>query len=154
MGKPRLFTCLLRVWIVPQNASCFTEASYDLAWVSSWCREPRQYGFEAHGETCKREEQLPYGCCEEDSKKRNDSSGHDRNLKHRKCLIQKFSDFPGGPLVRLHLPMQSMWVRSLVGEQISWAFWPKNRTYSRSNSVTDSIKTLKMIHVKIIFKEV
>ena len=33
------------------------------------------------------------------------------------------------------------------------ASWPKNQNMNRSNIVTDSIKTLKMVHIKKIFKK-
>ena len=31
--------------------------------------------------------------------------------------------------------------------------WPKNQNMNRSNIVTDSVKTLKMVHIKKIFKK-
>ena len=55
--------------------------------------------------------------------------------------------------LRLHLPMQRVWVRSLMGElrpHMSWG--QKTKTPNRSN-VTNSIKTLKMVHTKKSFKK-
>ena len=37
--------------------------------------------------------------------------------------------------------------------KISHTSWPKNQNINRSNIVTDSIKTLKMVHIKKIFKK-
>ena len=57
--------------------------------------------------------------------------------------------------LRLHLPMQRVWVPSLVWELRSHMLCSKkNKTENRSNIVTNSIKTLKMIHIfKKILKE-
>ena len=49
-----------------------------------------------------------------------------------------------------HLPMQGVWVQSLVRElRILHALWPKNQNINhRSNSATNSVKTLKLVHIK------
>ena len=50
--------------------------------------------------------------------------------------------------------MQGMWVHwggaSILswGAKISHAWQPKNKTQNRSNIVTKSMKTLKMVHIK------
>ena len=50
--------------------------------------------------------------------------------------------------------MQGVRVRSLVGELRSRILWgQKVKTQSRSNIVTSSIKTLKMVHIKKILKK-
>ena len=48
----------------------------------------------------------------------------------------------------LCIPMQGVWVRSLVGELRIPHAPPKKPKQNRSNNVTDSIKTLKMVHIK------
>ena len=45
--------------------------------------------------------------------------------------------------LRLHLPMQGVWVRSLVKELSHMACNQKNKTKNRSSVVANSIKTLK-----------
>ena len=53
--------------------------------------------------------------------------------------------------LRLYLPMQGVWVPSLVRKlrSIPHALWPKkHKTQNRSNMVTNSKKTLKMVHIK------
>ena len=51
--------------------------------------------------------------------------------------------------LRLRLPVQPVRVRSLVGELRShMPQGPKTKTENRSNSVTNSVKTLKMVHIK------
>ena len=37
------------------------------------------------------------------------------------------------------------------GAKISHALWPKNQNFFLSNIVTNSIKTLEIVHIKIIF---
>ena len=50
--------------------------------------------------------------------------------------------------LRLHLPMQRVWVPSLVWELRSHMLCSKNnKTENRSNIVTNSIKTFKMVHI-------
>ena len=46
--------------------------------------------------------------------------------------------------------MQGVWVRSLVGElRILHALWPKKQNINnRSNSVTNSVKALKLVHIE------
>ena len=57
--------------------------------------------------------------------------------------------------LRLHLPAHGVWVWSLLGEQRSHMHCSqKTKTENRSNIVTNSIKALKMVHIKKIFKKV
>ena len=55
--------------------------------------------------------------------------------------------FPGGPGVKASL---SNAVGSIPGQgtKISRASWPKNRTENRNTIVTNSVKTLEMVHIK------
>ena len=55
----------------------------------------------------------------------------------------------------LRLPMQEVWVRSLVRElRPLTSRDKKTKTQNRSNIVTDSIKTLETVHIKKkIFKK-
>ena len=56
-------------------------------------------------------------------------------------------DFPGDPLV-MNLPRNSGGV-GLIGELRShMPHGQKTKTYNRSNIVTNSVKTLKMVHIK------
>ena len=48
--------------------------------------------------------------------------------------------------LRLHLPMQGVWVQSLVRELRH--HMPHGQKQNRSNIVTNSIKTFKMSHIK------
>ena len=51
--------------------------------------------------------------------------------------------------LRLRLPMQGVWVQSLVRELRShMPQGQKTKTENRSNNVTNSIQTLKMVHIK------
>ena len=52
--------------------------------------------------------------------------------------------------LRLRLLLQEGWVQSLVGEliAISHALRPKPKTLNRSNAVTNSMKTLKMVYIQ------
>ena len=51
--------------------------------------------------------------------------------------------------LRLHLPVQVMWVRSLAGELRSHiALWPQNKNITNRNSTVTNMKTLKMVHIK------
>ena len=51
--------------------------------------------------------------------------------------------------LRLCLPMQGVRVQPLVGELRSHIpYDPKTKMQNRSNIVTNSIKTLKMVHIK------
>ena len=55
--------------------------------------------------------------------------------------------------LRLRLSMQGVWVRSLVWElRFHLPQGQKTKTQNRSNTVTNSMKTLKMVHIKKIFK--
>ena len=58
-------------------------------------------------------------------------------------------DFPGGPVVKTS-PSAAKGVGSIPGQgaKISHASGPKNQDVNRSNIVTNSIKTLKMAHIK------
>ena len=68
-----------------------------------------------------------------------------------KIIIKKWS---GTSLVvlwsRLHFPMHGVWVQPLVGKLRSpMPLGQKTRTFSnRSDTATNSIKTLKMVHIK------
>ena len=61
-------------------------------------------------------------------------------------LYQKFSlqaDFPGGPVVRVHLPMQEVRVRFLAGgAKIPHASWSKNQNI-KQKQYCNKLKTLK-----------
>ena len=49
---------------------------------------------------------------------------------------------------RLHIPAQGLWVPSLVGGLRSHCFRAKNPRHKTSNIVTNSINTLKVVHLK------
>ena len=56
--------------------------------------------------------------------------------------------------LRLHLPIQEVQVPSLARELRShMPRGQKTKTQNRSNIVTNSIKTLKMVHIKKMFKK-
>ena len=56
--------------------------------------------------------------------------------------------------LRLCLLMQRVWVRFLVGELKSHMPWgQKPELKNRSNIITNSVKTLKMVHIKKICKK-
>ena len=63
-----------------------------------------------------------------------------QNVKHSR-------DFPGGPVVKTS-PSNAGGAGSIPGRgaKIPHASRPKNQ--NRSNTVTNSIKTLKMVHIK------
>ena len=51
--------------------------------------------------------------------------------------------------LRLCLPLQGLWVQSLFGQQRSHVpRGQKSKTWNRNNTLTDSIKTLKIVHIK------
>ena len=59
-----------------------------------------------------------------------------------------YCDFPGGPEVKTS-PSNAWGTGSLVGKLRShMPHGQKTRTWDRSNIVTDSIKTLKMVPIK------
>ena len=62
-------------------------------------------------------------------------------------------DFPGSPVVKT-VPSNAGGVGSIPGwgAKILHVLQPKNQ--NRSNIVTNSIKTLKMIHIKKILKKI
>ena len=62
-------------------------------------------------------------------------------------------DFPGGPVIKTSLS-NAGGVSSIPGRgaKIPHASWPKNQNI-KQNIVTNSIKTLKMVHIKKIFKK-
>ena len=65
------------------------------------------------------------------------------------------TDFPGGPVIKTS-PSNSEGVGSIPGQgaKIPHSSWPrKKKTYNRSNTVTNSIKTFLMVNVKKIFKK-
>ena len=50
--------------------------------------------------------------------------------------------------------MQGVWVRSLVGELRSLMSWDqKTKKYKGKNIVTNSEKTLKMVHIETLKKK-
>ena len=63
-------------------------------------------------------------------------------------FLSIIEDFPGGPVVRLHLPMQRAQVQSLVKVLNPLCLAAQKPKQNRSNSITNSIKTLKMVHLK------
>ena len=64
-------------------------------------------------------------------------------------------DFPVGPVVKpLSSTAGSMDSIPGWGAKIPHALQPKSqKTWNRSNSVTNSIKTLKMVHIEVSQKE-
>ena len=54
-------------------------------------------------------------------------------------------DFPGGPVIKT-LPSNTGDAGSIPG--CPHSSWPKNQSINRSNIVSGSIKTLKMVHIK------
>ena len=62
----------------------------------------------------------------------------------KKSTVETFQVVQG---LRLCLPMQRVWVRSLVGELRSHMPWGQ-KNQNRSNIATNSTKTLKMVHIK------
>ena len=77
----------------------------------------------------------------------------------KSCMkVQRFKgwDFLGNPRkwLNLCLPMQGLQVQSLVEELRSHVpLGQKAKTENRSNIVTNSIKTLKMAHIKKVLKK-
>ena len=63
-------------------------------------------------------------------------------------------DFPGGPVVNTSSSNAGD-AGSIPGQgaKIPHAFRPQKPKHIRSNIVTNSIKTLKMVHLKKIFKK-
>ena len=60
-------------------------------------------------------------------------------------------DFPGGPVVIKTSPSNAGGAGSIPGRgaKISHASWPKKPNHkNKNNIVTNSIKTLKMVHIK------
>ena len=56
-------------------------------------------------------------------------------------------NFPGGPVVKIYLLMQGVQIPFLVGKLRS--HMPQGqKTKNRSNIVTNSIRLLKMVHIK------
>ena len=57
--------------------------------------------------------------------------------------------------LRLYLPMQGVWVGSIpgLGAKIAYTSRPEKPKHKTSNIVTNSIKTLKMVHIKKILKK-
>ena len=69
--------------------------------------------------------------------------------------LKWWGDFPGGPGVKISLSNAGGAGSILArGAKIPHASWPKNQNIkNRSTIVTNSIKTLKMIHIKKIFQK-
>ena len=66
-------------------------------------------------------------------------------------LRMDLGDFPGGPVVGTS-PSNAWGVGSIPGRgaKIPYALWLKKQNINnRSNSVTNSVKTLKLVHVKM-----
>ena len=61
-------------------------------------------------------------------------------------------DFPGDPAVGT-LPSNAEGVGLIPGQRANMPLSQKTKTYNRSNVVTNSIKTLKMVHTKKILKK-
>ena len=61
---------------------------------------------------------------------------------------------PWHPMVKTSPSNAGVWVRSLVWElRFPLPCGQNTKTQSRSNTVTDSIKTLKMVHIQKVFKK-
>lgn len=61
----------------------------------------------------------------------------------------KNPDLPCGPVVRLDLPVQGLHTSLIPGvAKMLHASPPKNETQNRSKIVTNSKKTLKLVHIK------
>ena len=73
---------------------------------------------------------------------------------HSTGKIWNMKDFPGCPVVKT-LPSNAGCAGSIPGQgaKISHASWSKNQTKNRSNIVTNSVKTLKLVHIKKFFKK-
>ena len=67
------------------------------------------------------------------------------------CKIKAIGDFPGSPVVKTS-PSNSGSVGLIPGQEAKMPHASEAKTQNRSNIVTSSIKTLKMIHTKKIFK--
>ena len=78
--------------------------------------------------------------------------------KNEAQILLTTRSFLGSPLVKT-FPSKAGWGGSgfdpWSGSYILHASWPKNQNIriSRSNTVPNSIKTLKMVHIKNIFKK-
>ena len=71
--------------------------------------------------------------------------GGNQSLKKKK----KTGSSLGVQWLRPCLPKQGMCVQTLVcGAKIPHALRPKNQTQSKNNTVTNSMKSLKMVHTK------
>ena len=67
-------------------------------------------------------------------------------MEKHNCREENFHDCP---VVKTLLPMQAVWVKSLVRElNLTGLVARKPKHKNRSNTVTNSIKTLKMVHIK------
>ena len=65
-------------------------------------------------------------------------------------ILSVYRDFPGSPVVKI-LPSNAGGAGLIPGQgaKIPHALWPKNQNIkNRSNIVRNSIKTLKMVHIK------
>ena len=76
-------------------------------------------------------------------------------LKINKFLryVYSFRDFPGSPMVKTLLSNVGGRAGMIPSRavKVPHALWPKTKTQNRSNTVTNSMKTLKMVHIKKIF---
>ena len=65
-----------------------------------------------------------------------------------------YRDFPGSPVIKT-LPSNARGAGSIPGRatKIPHASWPKNQRMKQNNIVTNSVKTLKMVHIGKTFKK-
>lgn len=83
-----------------------------------------------------------------------DISINKSNAERSICQDGKSRDFPGRSVVRLRLPIEGVSVLSVVGELGSYMSpGQKTETQNRSNLVTNSVKTPKLVHIKLSLKK-
>lgn len=73
-----------------------------------------------------------------------------------KLILRMHSrDFLGGPEIKISTSNTGSMVSvPCQGDKFSYAWWPKNKTkQNRRDNVTNSIKTLNMVHRKTSFKK-
>ena len=75
-----------------------------------------------------------------------------KEKKKKRVLLYK--DFPGSPVIKT-LPSNAGCAGSIPGTatKIPHASWPKNQSMKQNNIVTNSVKTLKMVHIGKTFKK-
>ena len=68
---------------------------------------------------------------------------------HKQLQTQKVKNFPDGPLVEtLPSSAEGASLISTGGAKIHMPWGQKTKTQNRSKSITNSIKSLKMVHMK------